>query len=362
MKILHYVDENKLAWGETWIQLIKELSVQETNNFVVCRGGGTLSERLKEENIPYALAKPLVQALPFTNTSLGNILRDICPDIIHTRLSAAARIGGWWGKRMGIPVVETIDKYPKIKYYRDASMIFPCSNAVKEHMEKEGFPAEKMAVVYNPVDIPRYKRDEITREEVRAEYGISEDTKIILGAGRFIDWKGFEYLIEAYAKLIKDYNGLPNTRLWLVGDGPEMQKYKNLVEKLQISDKVEFHGYAQDIRKWLWAADVFVQPSQLPEGFSLMLLEAMAAGLPCIATNIGGTLDIIDHGKNGWFMDIGKENGLTERLYEVIGDDALLFKTASKALESSAVFNVHKIASETITLYSKIIEEYGKKI
>ena len=75
-------------------------------------------------------AAPVVQALPFTNTALGRILKREKPDIIHTRLSAAALIGGWWGRRMGIPVVETIDKYPKLKYYRDASMIFPCSTAV----------------------------------------------------------------------------------------------------------------------------------------------------------------------------------------------------------------------------------------
>lgn len=359
MKILHYVDENRLAWGETWIQLIKELAAQGTQNFVVCRAGGTLSGRLKEEKLDYAESKPLVQALPFTNLTLGKIIERERPDIIHTRLSAAALIGGWWGKHMGVPVVETIDKYPKIKYYRDASMIFPCSNAVRDHMAREGFPVDKMTVVYNPVDIPRYKRDMGARKKVRAEHGIADSTKIILGAGRFVDWKGFEYLIEGYAALLKN-DGLPETRLWLVGDGPEMARYKGLVKELGIEDKTLFPGFAQDIRGWLWASDILVQPSQSPEGFSLMLLEAMAAGLPCIATNIGGTLDIIKDGKNGWLMGTGHENGLAEKLNTVLRDKKLLAATAANAVKSASVFNVHDIAAQTIKIYSKVIQDYAK--
>ena len=181
MKILHYVDETNLAWGETWIQLIKELTAQGTDNFVVCRPGGTLVARLKEEGLQFDTSAPLVQALPFTNFALGRILKREKPDIIHTRLSAAALIGGWWGRRMGIPVVETIDKYPKLKYYKDADMIFPCSTAVMGHMLKIGFPAERAVVVYNPVDVPRYSRDTKVRAEIRAKYGVGDATKIILG-------------------------------------------------------------------------------------------------------------------------------------------------------------------------------------
>ena len=354
MKILHYVDENNLAWGETWIQLIKELTAQGTENFVICKPGGTLASRLKEEGLNFDTAAPIVQALPFTNQALGRILKREKPDIIHTRLSAAALIGGWWGRRMGIPVVETVDKYPKLKYYKDASMIFPCSTAVMEHMVNVGFPSDKCVVVYNPVDIPRYKRDNSVRKEVRQKYNVAENTKIILGAGRFVDWKGFEYLIEAYAELLQ--SGIQvDTCLWLVGDGPEMSKYRALVEKLNLGEKVTFHGFARDIRPWLWASDIFVQPSQEPEGFSLMLLEAMSAGLPSIATNIGGTLDIIEDGVNGWLMRTGGDNDLADKMRRVLSDSSLLADTAVKAQESASKFNVHDIAAETIDLYRQIV-------
>lgn len=359
MKVLHYVDENKLAWGETWIQLIHELARQGVDNFVVCRPVGTLAGRLAQENLRYAAVKPLVQSLPFTCRAFGRVLDEFRPDLIHTRLSAAARIGGWWGKHRGIPVVETIDKYPKLKYYRDATMIFPCSNAVKAHMLKIGFPEEKTRVVYNPIDIGRYQRSASERAALRARYGVDSSTKVILGAGRFVDWKGFEFLIDAYARFVGQ-SGQAATKLWLVGDGPEMPKYKALAASLGLSGMVEFPGFARDIRPWLWAADVFVQPSQLPEGFSLMLLEAMAAGLPSIATDIGGTPDIIRSGENGWTIPTGSDNGLAELLARVTGDEALRARTAAAAVADAARFNVQSIAAETIGIYAKVIAEYRR--
>ena len=86
-----------------------------------------------------------------------------------------------------------------------------------------------------------------------------------------------------------------------------------------------------------------------------MLLEAMSAGLPAIATNIGGTIDIIRDGDNGWFMKTGSDNGLAEKLFDIVGDERLLLSVGLKAMESASEFNVKKIAAETIALYQTIL-------
>ena len=89
-KILHYVDENRLAWGETWIQLIKELGLRHIQNLVLCKSGGTLAHRLKEENLPFKTFDIPISWLPQTGTKLRKIITDFSPDVIHTRLSSAA--------------------------------------------------------------------------------------------------------------------------------------------------------------------------------------------------------------------------------------------------------------------------------
>ena len=95
LKILHYVDENRLAWGETWIQLIKELEVKGAQNHVICKSGGTLSGRLKEEELSFDTYDIPIQCLPFTAFGFRKIIKSLEPDIIHTRLSSAAMTGGY---------------------------------------------------------------------------------------------------------------------------------------------------------------------------------------------------------------------------------------------------------------------------
>ena len=356
-KILHYVDENRLAWGETWIQLIKELGVKGIDNHVVCKSGGTLSDRLKEEGVSFETCDIPIQCLPFSARGFGRIVRNSDPNIIHTRLSSAAFTGGYWGKKFHVPVIHTIDKYPKPYYYRNGTLLIPCSHAVKDHMLSIGFAEEKMQVMHNPIDVKRYLRDEEVRTDKRKELNL-EDKIIIMSAGRFVDWKGFEYVIKAYGKILSSSKSLKdNTSLLLVGSGPEKFKYLELLKKLGIEENVIFHEFVQDIRPWLWASDIFVQPSQSPEGFSLMLLEAMASSLSVMTTNIGGSLDIIKDKENGWLIEISDFDKMAEILNHILTDKKTRDTVSANAVKTASYFNVSRIAEETIRKYEKVLIE-----
>ena len=74
MKVLHYVDESNLAWGETWVQLLSELAKRGVENFVACRDYGTLTERLEKNGVSFGVCRPISQMLPFTNTKLGGFI------------------------------------------------------------------------------------------------------------------------------------------------------------------------------------------------------------------------------------------------------------------------------------------------
>ena len=205
MKVLHYVDESNLAWGETWVQLLSELAKRGVENFVACRDYGTLTERLEKNGVSFGVCRPISQILPFTNTKLGGFIDEFKPDLIHTRLSSAAKIGGWWGKHKHIPVLQTIDKYPKLKYHRDGDFFAACSTSVKDYFISLGVPETKIAVVHNPIDVSKYARDEDVREEMRKAHNVVGDVKIILAAGRFVDWKGFDVLIKGYDMYLSEH-------------------------------------------------------------------------------------------------------------------------------------------------------------
>ncbi|MDO5562592.1 MAG: glycosyltransferase, partial [Synergistaceae bacterium] len=193
------------------------------------------------------------------------------------------------------------------------------------------------------------------RAKKRGELGVPDDALMILAAGRFVDWKGFKYAIEGYCKFLRATPALAErTRLCLVGDGPEKEKYVSLAEDMGIAANVSFYGFAQDIRPWLWAADIFIQPSYEPEVFSLMLLETMAAGTPAIVTNIGGTLDIVRDNENGWLVDIRDSSAIAEKLEAALGDMESLERAAKNAASDAARFDVSGIAAETIELYKRV--------
>ena len=355
MKVLHYVDENRLTWGRPWLQLLDYLKNNGVENHILCRPGGTLGKLVMENKLSLATYKPLVSSLPQLCLGISSIIKKIRPDLIHTRLSSAAMIGGHWGSRLHIPVVSTVDKYPKKKYYTQSEILLPCSNAIADQMKKQGFSDSDMQVIFNPVNVDEYRRDQQRRNEFRETYGITETDFVILGAGRLVDWKGFDTLIEACSMLSSMPTSGRNWKLWLAGDGPEKHRLESYVQLTPgLGSKVRFWGFVDDIRPLMWASDLFVLPSH-NEPFGLVLLEAMACGLPVIATSSGGPRDVIANDA-GWFFEAGDANALARRIEAVFHTDDLDYYSRAAQLEAEK-FSVEKIGAQTIRLYESIIKK-----
>lgn len=352
MKILHFVDENRLAWGETWIQLIKELNRKHIQNHVVCKSGGTLADRLKEEKLSFETFDIPISWLPRTGTKFNKIIAELSPDVIHTRLSSAARIAGFWGKRAGIPIIQTVDKFPKAHYHKDAAFLITCSESIRSHMEELGFPPEKISTIFNPVDSKLYSFDSIEADKTRNSLGVMSNQKIILAAGRFVDWKGFDNLIKAYKFLLD--NSSHDVKLLLLGEGEEKDKLCELIRSLGIEKNVIMPGFVKDIRPYMWASDIFVLPSKKPEPFGIVLIEAMASGLASVATRGGGPLDIIEDGANGYLVEIDSYKDIADKIIILLDNDGLRAQIARRG--SSTVlenFSVEEIANRHIEIYSR---------
>lgn len=353
MRILHYVDESKLTWGEAWIQLLKELSRQGMSNHVVCEPGGGLEYRLVEEGIPCSTVDT---PMAWLSWGFGRIIDKTAPDIIHTRLSSAARIAGFWGKRKNVTVVQSVDKFSKAHYYRNADFLLPCSFAVKRHMLSLGFPESKMRVVFNPLDIARYKPDPAVHAAKRAELGLDGEL-LITGAGRFDFGKGFDVLVTAYAKYLEIVPAArAESKLLLVGDGEEKPKLLGLIRELGIEGNTILPGFVSDVRPYFQLSDIFVMPSRMPEGFGIVLLEAMASGAACIATCCGGVLDIIVDGESGWLVDMGSVSSLSAALIFAAENKAAREAVALAGLNRARLFDIGEIARQVISVYAELLE------
>ena len=170
-------------------------------------------------------------------------------------------------------------------------------------------PGRKVVVVPNAIDTAAFatKGDCVS---LRRELGIPPGVPVIGTLGRLNEVKSQDVLIRSFAE-ISNYS--PKPHLLLVGDGPERHRLQQLAEDLGISDRVQFAGYQSRPEQFLHVMDIFALPSRL-EGMPLAILEAWAAGLPVVASRVGGVPKMIAQGQTGLLFDSGDEAALTEAM------------------------------------------------
>ena len=355
MKVLHYIDCASLSWEVPYIAHMKALAGLGVEQTFLCRAGGNLERLAKENGIPVRTWRPLVPALPVLSPGFVSIVKELSPDIIHTRLLSAAGIAGTWRSRLKIPVVATFDKQGKAKYYRNIDHYISCTHWLKQYMsEQEGVPGGKIEVVYNPVDTARFAGREKHRKEARAQLHIADDEVMISGMGIFIHLKGFDVLLRAFARLCTERK---NLRLALIGgSGDQRDAYLKLADKLGIRDKLLLpEHFVKDVRPWLWASDIFVMPSR-EEGFGIALVEAMAAGLPTVASDIGPFAEIIQDGENGLIARKDDPEDFARALRKLLGMDMeQRNRFVQNAIRGLHVFSPETIARQTLAVYEKVL-------
>jgi len=296
MKVLHYIDAENISWLKPYIEHIKTLENLGVESLLLCRPGGETEKSARDNNIKTFTWRPLASGLPVLSPDFVRLIKKISPDLIHTRLSAAAGIAGFWKNFHKVPVVSTFDKPAKAKYYSGASRCISCAEWLKNYMVKtQGMDSNKIDVIHNPVDAKKFSRDEIKRKTFRNFLGIADDEILFSGMGIYIRRKGFDVLIKAFADVKKFFGG--KIKLALIGgSGDQRENYLSLADSLGVKiimpDK-----FVEDVREWLWASDIFVMPSR-EEGFSIALLEGLASGLPVIVSDIEPFTEIISREKN----------------------------------------------------------------
>lgn len=183
--------------------------------------------------------------------------------------------------------------------------------------------------------------------------------EIILFVGRLIQWKGVHILISAMNK-VKESN--PNVQLYIIGDGIYLNHLRELVSHLNLENNVFFLGRIPDgdLSNWYQKASVFVLPSIMidnqTEGLGVVLLEAMAFGLPVIGSNIGGIPDIIENNVNGLLVPPGDPDALADAIIWILGNPEQVEKFRNAGIERiNTDFNWSIIAERFIDIYQRIM-------
>jgi glycosyltransferase involved in cell wall biosynthesis len=225
------------------------------------------------------------------------------------------------------------------------------SQAACEFLKHLG--AANTQVIYNGIDTGIFKREDTN---YRQKLGIGNDAIVITFVGRLIYAKGAQDLISAFPR-IKDT--APNAKLLIVGGGPYRAELEKLARQTDCSSSILFSGQKNqaELIEILSATDIFVNPSY-SEGLPTSVIEAASIGLPIIATDVGGTREIITTGKTGILVQARDVEQLAEELCRLCADAELRGKLGKNArILAERKFNWDKITGEYIKLYTSLVEK-----
>jgi glycosyltransferase involved in cell wall biosynthesis len=194
-----------------------------------------------------------------------------------------------------------------------ADRVVGCSQAITAELVRVGLRRDRARTIPNGIPMPTQPPD---RARCRAELGWSSDEAIILSAARLTPQKGLRHLLEALPALLRRF---PHVRWIVAGEGPLGPALRQRAEQLGVLPAVRFLGPRPDMERLMAASDLFCLPS-LKEGLPLAIAEAMAWGLPVVATTVGGVPEIVQDGVTGFLVPPAHPGLLGARLAELLGD------------------------------------------
>lgn len=301
---------------------------------------------------------------------LFNILSEGSFHLIHTHGYFADIIGVPVAKVLKVPHMSTchgfISNNWNLRVYNwldkvslhFCEKIIAVSEDIKSDLVRNGIKKSRIVVIKNAVE-DTYQENfcKNIRLEKRQELSIEENEFVIGYVGRLSGEKGVKYLIETGCLL--KVSGDP-FKILIVGDGPERNELEDLADRKGIKEGIIFAGFQSDVENWLPAVDAFVLPS-LTEGTPMSLLEAMACGIPVVASAVGGVPLVVDSGRNGILVAPGKPEEIAGAINELQSNEILRKNLAEEAKRTVKLkYNVDDWVRKIETEYLKTIHKEGK--
>lgn len=312
------------------ISLVERLDKTRYEPIVCLLAEGWLAAELRKRGIETVVVpqQPGLDAAWMVN--FVKLIRRRRIDLMHAQEFAMNTCCSIASAITGVPVVTTVqgknyypDKRRRRFAYRFVSkqsrMIAVSEDLRRFLVSRVGVRAERVTTIHNGIDTRKYRTDNGDRAAIRNELGV-DDTQPVLGtAGSLYPVKGHIHLLRAMAIVVRD---VPDAVCVIAGRGELLEPLQTTAAELGIERNVRFLGFRPDVPAVLKALDLFVLPS-LSEGFSLALLEALAAGRPVVATGVGGNAEVVANGRNGFLVPPEDPTALAERILTLLGDPRL---------------------------------------
>lgn len=364
MNILYLTNHLNVGGITSYVFNLAKGMKERGHNVYIGSSGGELLPKFKQEDIifvplPIKTKSELSPKILISMYKLTHALKRYRIEIIHSNSRTTQVLACALAKYKDFRHVSTCHGFFKRRITRRifgtwGRRVIAVSQPVREHLIKDfGVKEKNITLIYNGIEASRFKnQDAPFRNEMRRSLGLA-DCPVVGIVGRLSDVKGHSYLIEAMQRVLQK---IPQARLVIVGEGKMKKRLISLSKRKGIEKNILFIPSVKETRDVLSIMDVFVMPS-LREGLGLALMEAMAAGLAVIGSDVGGIKDLVRHGVNGLLVKPADTPDLASAISALLEDSE---KRRSLGKEAQVFigrnFSQEKMIAETENVYVEYLK------
>jgi len=358
-RILHFITELEVGGAERLlVSTLPRLDKSKYEVSVVYLHGDDLRPELERAGIRVTRLKSRGKFDFGSFTQLVRLFREERIEILHTHLIQADILGYFAGRRAKVPVI--ISTKHNTNYFqshgawlppvdafvnRHLKRIIAVSEAVKKfYVETQRLPSEKIDVIHNGIDLTAFRQ---AAPVSKAELAVKPTEKVVCCVGSLKEKKGHAVLLRAWPYVISRRS---DARLVLVGDGPLRDELQRTANESGVRETIRFLGNRSDVPSILRAADVFVLPS-LWEGFGIAVVEAMAAGVPVVASRVDGVCEIIRDGQDGVLVPPNEPEKLAQAIVDLLDDSERMKRFVASASKRAEEFSINTTVERLEVLY-----------
>jgi len=367
MKVLQLTTHMNIGGIANYILSLSTALKREGLETVVASSGGNLEDELEKRGIRHirldidtkSELSPKILKSVFT---LTGIVRSQSINIMHAHSRVSQMAASFVSRITGVPYITTCHGFFKKRFRKIFDTwgvrVIAISDQVRAHLKDDlGVAGDRIALIYSGVDIDRFSRAYTTDEISGRKKSLGLKEGPVIGTiGRLSSVKGQKFLIEAMKDVVSRRR---DAQCVIVGDGDEEAALKTMAKSLGIEEALHFFKSDLDTNKFLSIMDIFVFPS-VKEGLGIALLEALASGRACVASDVGGIRDVIKNGSSGILVPVGDSRAIADVVLRLLGDDLLKKEMALKGrLLVKENFSLGSMAERVAGLYREVVSKKG---